>query len=187
LTWFHLLGISVGLAMDAFAVSLAAGMALDSVTPRHTFRVGFHFGLFQFVMPVLGWFAGSGMVDRIRAYDHWLAFALLALVGGKMLWDARSGDGATFRQRDPTRGWMLVILSVATSIDALAIGLSMALLRVAVWGPAAVIGVVAAAFSALGISLGGRLGARAGQWAEVFGGCILLSIGIRILVAHLAT
>ena len=125
-SWWTLLGISLALAMDAFAVSVATGLAVAPVTARHTFRMAFHFGLFQFLMPVLGWFAGRGSADWIGSANDWVAVALLALVGGKMLWEAR-GEEENRSAADPTRGWMLVTLSVATSLDALAVGFSLAL------------------------------------------------------------
>jgi putative Mn2+ efflux pump MntP len=180
-----LLALAVGLAMDAFAVSIAAGLSLAPVSLRQTFRLAFHFGLFQFMMPVLGWLAGQQLVAYISAYDHWVAFGLLALVGGKMLFDAAREKESSYRV-DPTRGLMLVTLSVATSIDALAVGLSMALMRDPVWTAAVVIGLVAAALSAVGIGFGGRLGRRWGRRAEASGGCLLLAIGVKILVSHLS-
>lgn len=184
LNWLSLLGIAVGLAMDAFAVSIAAGMAVETVTPRHVFRVGFHFGLFQFLMPIVGWLVGGSLAQQIGAYDHWVAFGLLAFVGGKMLWEAR-GEKDCQSNRDPTRGLTLITLSLATSIDALAVGLSMALLGVSVWLPSVVIGVVAAAMSALGITFGSRLGSRWEHWAEAIGGVVLILIGLQVLASHL--
>jgi len=184
LSWLNLLGIAIGLAMDALAVSIAVGLVLETVTPRHTFRMAFHFGLFQAMMPVLGWLAGRELVLVIRAYDHWVAFGLLAVVGGKMLWEACTEPEPT-GGADPTRGLMLVTLSLATSIDALAVGVSMGLMEVSIWVPAAVIGVVAAVLSALGIRFGARLGRAVGRWAEAGGGCVLLLIGLRILITHL--
>jgi len=186
LNWFNLLGISVALAMDALAVSIAAGLSVAPVTPRHTFRIAFHFGLFQFMMPVFGWLAGKEMAVYIRAYDHWVAFALLALVGGKMLAESCGHKDITHKA-DPTRGMTLVTLSVATSIDALAVGVGMAFMRqgISIWIVCAVIGVVAAALSALGIGLGNRCGTRCGRWAEAAGGCVLLSIGVKILLCDL--
>lgn len=180
-----LLGVALGLAMDAFAVSVATGLTVAPVTARHTFRIAFHFGLFQFLMPVLGWLAGREVADWIAGYDHWAAFALLSLVGGRMIWEARREDSGE-AQGDPTRGWMLVTLSVATSLDALAVGFSMALLGVLVWTPAIVIGIVTGALSTVGILFGGRLGTRWGRWAKRVGGCVLLAIGLRIVVAHVA-
>ncbi|NQT13340.1 MAG: manganese efflux pump [Planctomycetes bacterium] len=184
MSWLNLLGISVGLAMDAFAVSIVAGLRVAPVTRRHTFRLAFHFGLFQFMMPIFGWLAGKKLVQYIEAYDHWIAFGLLAFVGGKMLLEAFSEKDSDFTV-DPTRGWMLVALSLATSLDAFAVGLSMALFHVSVWIPSVVIGLVAAALSAVGAVFGGYLGRRCGRWAELAGGCVLVLIGLRILVAHL--
>jgi putative Mn2+ efflux pump MntP len=180
LSLLSLLGIAVGLAMDAFAVSIAAGLAVDKVTPRHVFRIGFHFGLFQFLMPILGWLAGGQLSAYFGTYDHWVAFALLAYVGGRMLWEARSEKKAE-SDCDPTRGLMLVGLSIATSLDALAVGVSMAFLGVRVWIPAVVIGIVTAALSAIGITFGGRIGPRWERWAEAAGGIVLILIGLKVL------
>jgi putative Mn2+ efflux pump MntP len=185
LQWLNVLGVAFGLAMDAFAVSIAVGLSGLTVTRRHTFRLAFHFGLFQFLMPVVGWLAGKELVGYIAAYDHWVGFALLAFVGGKMLNDARREKEIDARG-DPTRGLMLVTLSVATSIDALAVGLSMGVMGVSVWTASVVIGLVAGGLTAFGISFGSRFGARWGRWADVFGGCVLLLIGVRLLVTHLA-
>lgn len=181
-TWaLNLVGIAVGLAMDAFAVSISAGMMLAPVTPRHIFRLAFHFGLFQCLMPILGWMVGQQITGHLYRFNAWVAFALLAYVGGKMLWEAWQGDEAESRA-DPTRGMTLVMLSVATSIDALAVGLSMALLGVSVWMPAVVIGIVTGALTTVGITFGSRVGKRCGRWAEVAGGCVLMLIGLRVLI-----
>ncbi len=185
--WPTLLGVAVGLAMDALAVSIAAGLSIPRVTLRHTFRLAFHFGLFQALMPVIGWLAGRQAALWVAGYDHWVAFGLLGAVGGKMLLDAARGR-ATERSEagDPSRGVTLVALSVATSLDALAVGLSMAMVQVSVWLPAVVIGLVAAGFTAVGVTFGSRLGSRFGRLADLAGGCILLAIGVRILVEHLS-
>jgi manganese efflux pump family protein len=180
LGWLAILGLSVGLAMDAFAVAVATGMTLDSVTPRHVFRLGFHFGLFQFMMPIIGWLAGEELSARVGDYDHWLAFALLAGVGGKMLWEAHCEKDAD-TGNDPTRGLRLLTLSVATSLDALAVGMSMALVGVSVWIPSVVIGIVTATLTATGIVFGGRIGSRWGRWADLAGGIVLIVIGIKVL------
>ena len=169
--------------MDAFAVSIATGLGLEKVTPRHTFRLAFHFGLFQFLMPIIGWFAGSYLAGNIERYDHWIAFSLLCFVGGKMLWE--SGQVKENRTTaDPTRGVMLMTLSLATSIDALAVGLSMAFLGVSVWMPSIVIGVITAILSTVGILFGGRIGNRWSHWAEMAGGVVLILIGLKILLSH---
>jgi len=181
-----LLGLALALAMDAFAVALAAGVLLHPVTARQQFRLGFHFGLFQALMPIVGWLAGMTVQHWIRAYDHWIAFALLAFVGGKMIREAVAHEEERSTS-DPTRGLTLVMLSVATSIDALAVGLTLALLEIVVWIPALVIGLVAAAMTLLGIRLGGRIGAIWGRRVEIFGGVVLISIGLKILLEHTLT
>ena len=173
--------------MDAFAVAVAAGLAVKTVTPRHVFRIGFHFGLFQFLMPVFGWAAGRQLADYIGAYDHWLALLLLGGVGGKMLWESFSPKDKTAPKSDPTRGLMLLTLSVATSIDALAVGVSMAFLNVSIVLPSVVVGIVTASLSSLGILLGGsgRIGARWERWAEAAGGGVLILLGLRVLIWHI--
>ena len=185
MSWLSLAGIAVGLAMDAFAVSIVAGLTVAPVTARHTFRLAFHFGLFQFMMPVFGWLAGKELAPHIGHYDHWIAFSLLVLVAGKMMLDVVGKDKPGY-DADPTRGILLVTLSVATSIDALAIGVSIALLSVSVWVPAIVIGLVAAGMSAVGIAFGGWLGLRWGRVAQAAGGCVLLVIAVRLFISHLA-
>ncbi|WP_303720396.1 manganese efflux pump MntP family protein [Malonomonas rubra] len=179
-----LFGIAIALAMDAFAVALGAGLILPQLTGRHLFRFGFHFGLFQAMMPVCGWLAGVTVRTQIEAFDHWLAFGLLTLVGGKMLWEACHADNKDQRDGDPTRGLSLVMLSIATSIDALAIGLSLAVLGVTIWTPALVIGVVAGVLTVCGMLLGRRLGKAWGSGVEIFGGLVLIAIGAKILLEH---
>ena len=183
MNWFEVLGISIGLAMDAFAVAVAAGISLGEVTRRHTFRLAFHFGLFQFMMPLLGWLAGTRMSGCVAGYDRLAAFVLLSLVGVKMLWDARRDDSDR-RSNDPTRGLMLLTLSLATSVDALAVGVSMALLRVPIWTLCAVIGLVAATMTTLGIRFGARLGPRWEHRAEMVGGGVLLLIAAQTLISY---
>ncbi len=185
MNWFNLVGIALGLAMDAFAVSIAAGIILPKITFRHTYRLAFHFGLFQFLMPILGWLAGNELSAYLAQWDHWIAFVFLSLIGGKMIHDGVKPEQDGF-QSDPTRGMMLVTLSIATSIDALAVGVSMAFMGVSVWVPAVVIGLVAAGMSVIGLSLGRRLGKTVDQWAYVLGGCVLILIGLRILSSHLS-
>lgn len=172
------------MAMDAFAVAIAAGLTIERLTGRHVFRIAFHFGLFQFMMPVIGWFCGRSIAQYIQEYDHWVAFGLLGVIGGKMLWDGIFGSDNGFR-KDPSRSWSLVMLSLATSIDALVVGLSMAVLGVSIWWPSVVIGLVAGLMSLIGIRLGSRLGNHTRRWAECFGGLVLIGIGVRILLVHL--
>lgn len=178
-----LLGIAVALAMDAFAVALATGLALPVMNGRHLFRLGFHFGLFQAFMPVIGWLAGMTVQAWIAAYDHWIAFFLLVFVGGKMIYEAFF-DHEEDLSRDPTRGWTLVMLSIATSIDALAVGLTLAMLNVSVWLPSLVIGVTAGVLTVAGMILGRRISGIWGKRVEVFGGLVLCAIGVKILCEH---
>ncbi len=184
MSWLNTFGIAVGLAMDAFAVSIAAGLSIPQLTRRHIFRLAFHFGLFQSMMPVIGWLAGLSVEGFVGVYDHWVAFGLLTFLGGKMLWEAAT-DAERKRAGDPTRGLMLVTLSIATSLDALAVGLSMAMLRVSIWLPSVIIGLVAGGLTTVGIRFGSRIGAKYGRAAEVLGGLVLLAIGARVLVSHL--
>jgi putative Mn2+ efflux pump MntP len=181
---FTLLGTALALAMDAFAVSAAIAASLPRVTARHTFRLAWHFGLFQFLMPIVGWAGGAALSRHLAAIDHWIAFGLLLLLGARMFVQSFSTEERAER-RDPTRGWSLVGLSVATSIDALAVGLSLGLLEVAIWVPSAVIGLVACALTCVGTLVGIRVGPALGRWAERAGGLVLLAIGARILVQHL--
>ncbi len=181
-----LLGIALGLAMDAFSVAIGVSVALGGTSLRQTFRLAWHFGLFQALMPIIGWTAGSSIRPLIESWDHWLAFCLLLLVGGRMIVESIRGDQADITPNDPTRGWSLIVLSVATSIDALAVGLSFAALGVRVWIPAAVIGCTAAAMTLLG-TLGGRaLGLRFGTRMAAVGGIVLITIGAWIVFEHLA-
>ena len=180
------LGIAFALALDAFAVSLGLGLSLKPATGGQTFRLAFHFGLFQFLMPVVGWAAGETLIRHIEKYDHWVAFALLLGVAGKMVFESlRPEKDLATERSDPTRGVSLLVLSVATSLDALAIGLSLAALHVAIIFPAVVIGVVAFAMTVAGMKIGPVLGKLIGRRAELLGGTVLLLIGIKILVDHL--
>lgn len=180
------LGLALALAMDAFAVSLGLGLSLRPASGSQTFRLAFHFGLFQFLMPVLGWAAGETLIRHIEKVDHWVAFALLFGVGGKMIFESLKPEaGLESKRSDPTRGVSLVVLSMATSLDALAVGLSLAAVQVAIVFPAVVIGVVAFAMTVLGMKIGPALGKVIGRRAELLGGVILILIGIKILADHL--
>lgn len=185
-TFLTVLAIALALAMDAFAVSVSAAATLPVVTWRHYFRLSFHFGLFQFLMPVIGWALGVSVRSYIEAWDHWIAFGLLALVGVNMLREAWSGEEEESSSGDPSRGWQLVMLAVATSIDAMAVGLSFAMIGVSVWGPAIVIGLVCAAVTAAGVKLGRLLGGSnlLGSKVSVLGGLVLIGIGVKILYEH---
>ncbi len=178
--------LAVALAMDAFAVSIGTGVTLKSVSPRQTFRLAWHFGLFQAMMPVIGWSAGFTVRSRIEAYDHWIAFVLLAFVAQGMLRSAFKGEKPEAEAKDPTKGMTMVMLSVATSIDALAVGLSLSMINISIWTPALIIGLVAGAFTTAGMHLGKVIGsvAQLSRWAEMTGGIVLLAIGVNILREH---
>jgi putative Mn2+ efflux pump MntP len=185
-TILNIFGLAVALAMDAFAVSIASGVALKNVSIRQFFRLSWHFGLFQAVMPIIGWTAGFSFRFMIEKYDHWVAFTLLLFVGGNMLRSAFGENDEGNSCKDPTKGSSLVLLSVATSIDALAVGLSMAVINVSILFPAFIIGIVAAAFTSLGLFLGSKacrfLILR--KYAEVLGAVVLIGIGVNILYEH---
>jgi putative Mn2+ efflux pump MntP len=183
---FKVFAIAVALAMDAFAVSIAAGVSLKHVSFRQTFRLAWHFGFFQALMPIIGWGAGLTVRPLIETYDHWVAFGLLAFVGVNMIREAFRDNRTKGKVIDPTKGLTLVMLSIATSIDALAVGLSMSLIRVSIWVPALIIGIVAGGFTIIGLQLGKRVGAVSGlsRYAEALGGTVLLIIGLKILHDH---
>ncbi|MGE4496347.1 MAG: manganese efflux pump MntP family protein [Deferribacterales bacterium] len=185
MNFFEVFWIAVGLSMDAFAVSIACSVLLCHVSFRQIFRLGFHFGLFQALMPVIGWFAGRSVSGYISSWDHWIAFGLLAAIGLKAVKEAFSADDGDEVRGDPTKGMSLVLLSVATSIDALAVGVSLAAVNVSIFQPALLIGVVTAAFSVVGTVYGCRIGARLGKKVEALGGIILILIGVKILLDHL--
>lgn len=177
--------VAVALAMDAFAVAVAAGFQLEQLTGRHIFRLSWHFGLFQALMPVIGWFSGRFVVGYIQDYAHWAAFFLLFWIGANMIRESFDKDSDT-KTKDPTRGTRLVILSIATSMDALAVGFSLAALKASIVLPVIIIGITALFFTWVGLVLGNRVlsSRRIGKHAELMGGCILVLIGINILHKH---
>ena len=180
------LGLAVALAMDCFAVSMGLACGLKGLSWRQAVRMAFFFGSFQFGMPVLGWFAGETAVRFMKNVDHWIAFGLLAAIGGKMLHEAfgMSEEEKACRP-DQIRGGRLVILSVATSIDALAVGLSLGVIKAGILYPASVIGGVCFLMTVVGARLGPVVGRAVGRRAELLGGLILIAIGLRILFEHL--
>ncbi len=176
--------VGLGLAMDAFAVSLGIGTAGQAESRRAKFRLAFHFGWFQMMMTVLGWLAGSTIAGLINQFDHWIAMTLLGYVGTNMIRSGLKPDGECYRC-DPTRGKTLIILCIATSIDAMAVGLSMAMLKTSIWLPSIIIGVVTFIISGMGLLAGDSLGAKFGKRMEIIGGLLLIGIGLRVLATHL--
>jgi len=185
--FFSILVISVGLAMDAFAVSVACGVTITRMDLRQTLKIAASFALFQALMPIIGWSAGLGFREYIAAYDHWIAFGLLAGIGLKMIYEARKLEKDAERSEEldtvMTAG-RLLLLSIATSIDALAVGLSFAVLNITILTPALIIGFITGGMSHAGIILGRRVGHLLEGKVEIIGGVILILIGVKILFEH---
>jgi putative Mn2+ efflux pump MntP len=178
--------MAVGLSMDAFAVSVANGCRIKRVTLRDALRPGWWFGGFQMLMPVLGWLGGLALRDLVQSFTHWVAFGLLVFVGGKMLVEALRGgehEDECGAERRSTRD--MLVLAIATSIDALAVGLSLSVLHVSIWWPALLIGLVTFTFSLAGTLLGCSIGKLVKDKAEILGGLVLIGIGIKILLQGL--
>jgi len=176
--------IAFGLAMDCFAVSLGIGASRTAIASRPIFRLFFHFGIFQGGMTFLGWLVGASLVSIISSVDHWIAFALLSWVGVRMLILGTSMKEEPNRP-DPSRGKELIMLAVATSIDALAVGLSLAMLKVDILAACLLIAGITMALSLAGLLIGNGLGSRFGKRMEIVGGLVLVGIGVRILIEHL--
>ncbi len=176
--------IAVGLSMDAFAVSVVAGSVYRELKVRHALRMALFFGGFQAIMPIIGFLAGKGLIEYISAYDHWIAFGLLLFVGGKMIYESLKIEAAE-KNLDPSNLLVLLTLSVATSIDALAIGITLSILTSGIVTAAAIIGLVTFTLSYAGILIGKRFGHFFESKIEIVGGVILIAIGLKILIQHL--
>lgn len=179
----ELLAVAAGLSMDAFAVAVCKGLSTARLRPGHLVLTGAYFGAFQGLMPLMGFWLGNGFADKIAAFDHWIVFLLLTLLGGHML---REGLGGEENAAPPGFGPRVMLpLAVATSIDALAVGVSFAFLRVRILPAAAMIGAVTFVLSALGVGVGHLSGGRSRARAEIAGGVILMALGGKILLEHL--
>jgi putative Mn2+ efflux pump MntP len=185
-SWADLLvlPLAIGLGIDAFSVAMGAGTFPTDSEGRRTFRLVFHFGLFQGGMALLGWLAGHSVAPIVADFDHWIAFLLLTYVGGCVLLSAWRGDANDLRA-DPSRGSMLVLMSVGTSIDALAVGLSFALAGSRILWPSLTIGLVAAIMTYVGLKVGSKMGVLFGRPTQIIGGLVLMAIGVRVLTTHL--
>jgi putative Mn2+ efflux pump MntP len=180
--------LAVGLAMDAAAVSAARGLATPRIVPRHVLLVAVFFGGFQALMPLVGWLVGSSVGPLVQAWDHWIAFVLLSGLGGKLLWEARSTqseDVAEVPQTDLFGLRVMFVLAVATSIDALAVGITLPMLNAPFVLSLATIGITTALLSVLGLFAGRRFGALLGKRLDVAGGLVLIGLGTKILIEHL--
>lgn len=184
----EILLLGVGLAMDAFAVSICKGLAMNKVNLKQCFVIALFFGGFQALMPIIGWLLGSTFAEKIQIIDHWIAFVLLGYIGAKMISDAIKEwmEETKVDEMDPPLDVKdLFILAIATSIDALAVGITFSFLDVVVWLAAAIIGIVTFFISAGGVFVGNIFGEKYKNKAQIAGGVILILLGLRILVTHL--
>ena len=188
MTFIELFLIGVGLSMDAFAAAICQGLFMTRIKWGHALTVGLYFGGFQALMPFIGWMLGSQFADRIQQYDHWIAFILLVLIGGNMIREALSGDEEDAAQAETDLRLdhkKLFLMAIATSIDALAIGVTLAFLETAILPAIGIIGCTTFCISVAGVAVGCWFGARYKKRAEITGGAILVLLGVRILLEHL--
>ncbi len=175
--------IAVGLSMDAFAVSVAEGLAMKCFSTRRAFKLAFFFGAFQAAMPMLGWLSGAGLSVALQKLDHWIAFSILSGIGAKMIWESFKLKNAA---QDCNKGILRILfLALATSIDAFAVGLSLSFLKVAIISPAIIIGVVTFAICFFGVYIGNRTGHFFETKFEAAAGLLLIAIGAKIVFDHL--
>jgi putative Mn2+ efflux pump MntP len=184
MTFIELLLIAVGLSMDAFSVSICKGLTTKKFSWRMALICGLWFGFFQALMPTVGYFLGAQFQEMIEAYDHWIAFGLLALIGANMIREALSK-----KEEESTNGALdfktMLLLAIATSIDALAVGVSFACIQVKLWSSVLIIGLTTFVFSFLGVKIGNVFGSKHKKSAGIIGGIILIIIGLKILLEHL--
>ena len=178
----ELITIALGLSMDACAVSVCKGLSVEKLKVKHMLITGLYFGGFQAAMPLLGYLLGASFESFITSFDHWIAFVLLSLIGANMIRESRGGA----EKLDASFGVRAMLpLAVATSIDALAVGVTFAFLRVDIGPAMAFIGVITFLFSEAGVKIGSVFGAKYRSGAELFGGCVLILMGVKILLEHL--
>lgn len=180
---FSIILIAIGLSMDSFAVAISNGLTIKNLNKEKALLIAISLAVFQALMPLIGWFAGMSIEKYIEAFDHWIAFGLLLFIGGKMIFEA-------FINKEESIGKELKVItligqSIATSIDALAVGISFAILKMEIIIPVIIIGVVTFIFSLLGLQLGSYLGKKLGKYVEIFGGIVLIGIGLKILLEHM--
>ncbi|MBU3804888.1 MAG: manganese efflux pump MntP family protein [Candidatus Cellulosilyticum pullistercoris] len=183
----ELILIAIGLSMDAFAVAVCKGLCMRKINYKHTLIIALFFGGFQAIMPLIGWVLGKQFEQYITSVDHWIAFGLLVLIGGKMIWEVFKGEeeeaACSYVEKLDLKE--LFILAIATSIDALAVGITFAFLKVNIWMPISLIGVTTFGLSMVGVIIGNKFGEKYKSKAELAGGIILILIGFRILLEHL--
>lgn len=182
----YIFGIAFGLSMDAFAVSITSGARTKANLLQRALLMALFFGAFQALMPALGWLAGASLQNLVASYDHWIAFTLLAGLGGKMIYEAFGSDEGEGKEGRSLGFCLLVSLSIATSIDALIVGFSMSCLRTGILLPITIIGAVTFIISALGVWIGHHFGRILGNKCEFVGGLVLIGLGVKVLLLHLA-
>ena len=184
MSFWEILLLAVGVSMDAFVVSIGKGLSAQRASWREALTVGLWFGGFQALMPVIGYYLGISFADLVTKVDHWIAFGLLLLIGGNMIREALQPEDE--KTADTSFGFKtMLVLAIATSIDALAVGISFAFLGTNLWRAILIIGLTTFAFSAVGLLIGKKVGSRFHAGAEILGGVILIAIGVKILVEHL--
>jgi putative Mn2+ efflux pump MntP len=182
---YSILLLSVGLAMDAFSVALVAGFGMGKVKLADSLKISGTFGLAHIIMPTAGWFLGSTVLDLIQRWDHWIAFLLLAFVGGKMLKEGLDEDAEDIDANELLGLGSFLMFTIAVSIDALAVGLSFSVQGLSIWIPSLYMGAGTLIFTFVGLNIGNRTGQRFGKRAQIFGGIVLILIGLRIALAHM--
>ena len=183
--YLNIIAISLALSMDALAVSITNGLVIKNLKKRYAFRMAFFFGFFQGIMPLIGWITGQSFAKYIKDYDHWIAFILLSAIGGKMIWEARKIEDCNFKKKNCLHLPTLFILSIATSIDALAVGVSFSVLDQPLLTSILFIGIITFIVCLIGAYIGNKFGHFLEDKIEIIGGIILILIGIKILVEHL--
>ena len=178
----EILIIAVGVSMDAFAVSICKGLSVRTLQPKHAALTALWFGGFQALMPLIGYYMGVSFADFVSSVDHWIAFILLGIIGGNMIKESFAKDECEHSPDFSAKA--MFPMAVATSIDALAIGVSLAFLRADIWSSVLIIGLITGAFSAVGVCLGKFFGCRFKSGAEFVGGFILVAMGLKILLEH---
>ena len=181
---FSILFIAVGLSMDSFAVSVSNGLSIRNLAINKKLSIAFSLAFFQALFPFLGWLSGIGVEAYIKEIGYWIAFVLLSFIGSKMIYESRFSE-KTLNRKDELKWSTLLLQSIATSIDAFAVGISFAFLEINIYYSVLIIGLVTFLFSIIGLYLGQQVGAKIGAKAELFGGALLIAIGLKILIEHL--
>lgn len=175
--------IALGLSIDSFAVSVANGLSIQNISIKDKLKIASSLAIFQALMPLLGWYAGIGVADYIKLFDHWIAFVLLSIIGIKMIYESFNGSEEAKNRK--LNNSTLIAQSIATSIDAFAVGISFALLGTKIFLPVIIIGIITFIASIIGLQIGKIMGARFSKYIEVFGGLVLIGIGLKILIEHI--